>query len=113
LSNKNIPVLEFREKDICYICQCKPEEHREYTFESKREEIAFNIMDTLFNQYDISGIDNILDCDAETMESSVNDTVKLDLDRANFTYGEISLLTFPLLLRNAHPKVNYYNILFI
>jgi hypothetical protein len=41
---------------------------------------------------------------SDTLDLSVNDTVNLKLERNNFTYGEISLLSFPFLLQNANPK---------
>lgn len=66
------------------------------TFKTIREKEAFENIRKIYNEYRLE----------TCLEASVNDTQKLMLERQNFTYGEISLLSFHELLSVAKPKEN-------
>eukprot|EP00826_Nyctotherus_ovalis_P033668 TRINITY_DN2740_c0_g1_i12.p1 TRINITY_DN2740_c0_g1~~TRINITY_DN2740_c0_g1_i12.p1 ORF type:complete len:276 (-),score=70.64 TRINITY_DN2740_c0_g1_i12:147-974(-) len=80
--------------NMCAVCNCPADLHNKHTFTCVREWEAYSNMSALYHNY---GLENAL-------EASVNDTEKLQLSRENYTYGEISLLSFWTILKLAEVK---------
>ena len=101
--NKNAVVVfsidnldDYLKKDICALCGCSASDHKEYFFLTTRDIKAYEMTKEIYNDY-------IMD---DTFQISIEDTKEMKLSRKSFTYGEISLLSFPQLLAKANPKKN-------
>ena len=80
-------------KDVCAMCDCPASMHKVYTFASRGRE-AYENTKKIYSGYTMEN----------ALMASVKDTEHLNLPRSNFTYGEISLLSFPLVMALANPK---------
>ena len=77
------------------MCECSAAAHHVYEFASTRAKEAYANVTKLFEDYLID----------TTLQASVDDTEKMGVARNDFTYGEVSFLSFPSLLALANPKV--------
>jgi len=86
---------EEAEKDnVCAYCGCSKYIHVKYAFESIREWEAYQNICNLYRDYGMS----------KALDASVADTEKLQFARDNYTYGEISFISFQKILRSAQSK---------
>eukprot|EP00826_Nyctotherus_ovalis_P058943 TRINITY_DN8153_c0_g3_i3.p1 TRINITY_DN8153_c0_g3~~TRINITY_DN8153_c0_g3_i3.p1 ORF type:complete len:271 (-),score=29.93 TRINITY_DN8153_c0_g3_i3:117-929(-) len=95
-SLSNLPILNMSEcikMDICGICGCAASNHKEYLFTTRQLQ-AYKAITQIYSDYVID----------DTFSVSLKATEQLHLPRSPFTYGEISLLSFPHLLSLAKPK---------